>query len=195
MMRVVLILALTLLAACARPTPDPRSQITRAQLDAVTTPLLLAELPSLGTAAGVIPASANGDVTTWQTGDGVSLSFRSGVLTATRGLGQDLMSADVANTLAALRGAHQGYYTRFHSGLDGEHQTGFRAFQCRITRRAAERIAIFEHVHAVTRVDETCLSPGLEISNSYWLGDGIMWKSKQWVSPFAGYLLTERLVR
>ncbi|WP_323764791.1 YjbF family lipoprotein [Marinovum sp.] len=195
MIRAVLILGLIALAACSRPAPDPRSQITRAQLETVTTPLLLAELTGLGTAAGVTPVSANGDVTTWQTGDGVSLSFRSGVVVATRGLGQDVLSADVENTLAALRGAREGYYTRFHSFMDGEHQTGFRSFQCRVTARAAERITIFDHVHATTRVDETCLSPGVQVDNSYWLGGGIMWKSKQWVGPVTGYLLTERLVR
>jgi hypothetical protein len=195
MMRNLVILTLVLLAACSRPAPDVRSQISRAQLNAVTEPLMLAELDGLGTAAGVTRVATNGDIVTWQTGDKVGLSFRSGVLVATRGLGQDLISADVSHTRAALRGERQGYYTKFHSYLDGEHQTRFRSFQCIVTARTAEQIVIFERVHATTKVEETCHSPGLRVDNAYWFGDGIMWKSKQWVSPFAGYLLTERLVR
>lgn len=195
MMRLVLITALVLLAACNRAAPDLRSQLSRAQLDQVEQPLLLAELTGLGTAAVLSPASANGDVTSWLTGDSVSLSFRSDVLVATRGLGQDLISADVSHTLAALRGGAPGYYTRFHSYLDGEYQTQFRSFQCIVTGRTAETITIFDRSHTTTRIDETCHSPGLEVANSFWLGGGIMWKSKQWVSPAAGYLLTERLVR
>ena len=195
MMRLVLILGLVLLAACNRAAPDLRSQITRAQLDQISQPLLLAELPQLGTAAGVAPAGSNGEVVTWQTGDRVSLSFHDGVVVASRGLGQDLISADVSNTVAALRGGAGGFYEKFHSTLDGEHQTEFRAFQCEITGRAAESIVIFQHRHATTRIEETCHTPGLRVVNRYWLGGGIMWKSKQWVSPAVGYLLTERLVR
>lgn len=195
MMRLVLILGLVVLAACNRAAPDVRSQITRAQLDQVTQPLMLAELKQLGTAAGVTPSASNGDVVTWQTGDRVSLSFRDGVIVGSRGLGQDLISADVGNTLAALRGGARGYYPKFHSYLDGEHQVQFRSFQCQITARAAETIVIFERRHDTTRIEETCHSPGLKVVNRFWQGGGITWKSQQWVSPFVGYLLTERLVR
>ncbi|TNF19055.1 MAG: hypothetical protein EP318_16455 [Rhodobacteraceae bacterium] len=195
MMRLAAILGLALLAACNPTAPDVRSQITRAQLDQVKEPLLLAEIKQLGTAAGVTPLAQNGDVVTWQTGDRVTLSFRDGVLVGSRGLGQDLISADVGNTLVALRGGAAGYYPKFHSYLDGEHQTQFRSFQCRITARAPETIEIFERRHATTRIEETCHSPGLEVVNRFWQGGGIMWKSQQWVSPFVGYLLTERLVR
>lgn len=189
------ILCLVLLAACGRGAPDPRSQITRAQLDTVQQPLMLAELPTLGTAASLQQGAVNADVVTWITPDRVSLSFEGGVLVASRGLGQDLISADVAGTLAAIEHGAGGYYPKFHSYLDGEHQTQFRAFQCQVTARRSERITSFERIYATTRVEETCHSPGLKVVNRFWIGDGIMWKARQWVSPNAGYLLTERLVR
>jgi hypothetical protein len=189
------ILCLVLLAACGRGAPDPRGQITRAQLDTVQQPLMLAELPTLGTAASLQQGAVNAEVVTWITPDRVSLGFRGGVLVASRGLGQDLISADVAGTLAAIEHGARGYYPKFHSYLDGEHQTRFRAFQCQVTARRPERITSFERIYATTRVEETCHSPGLKVVNRFWIGDGITWKARQWVSPNAGYLLTERLVR
>lgn len=195
MMRLMLLLGLLTLAACSRSAPDVRGQITRAQLDTVQQPLLFAELDSLGTAASLVQGGRNGAVVTWLTADRVGLSFHDGLLVATRGLGQDLISADVSGTRRALAGGAGRYHARLYSYLDGEHQTQYRAFKCLITDRRPETIDIFDHVHATTRVEETCYSTDLEVVNRYWTGGGVMWKSQQWVSPFAGYLLTERLVR
>lgn len=193
---------LAALAACAPPATitadDIRRRITRAQLDSLDAPLLLVDIPALGTAATMEIAGRNDGVVTWRTADNVHLSFRDGVLVATRGLTDDMMSADIGPVLAALDGAPGpgGYHERLLSRLDGTHRTVFRAFQCRITGRAPERIAIVGTAHAVTRITEHCVSPGREVTNLYWLGaDGVMWKSRQWIGPRSGHVETERLVR
>ncbi|MEX0317507.1 MAG: YjbF family lipoprotein [Ruegeria sp.] len=170
--------------------------LTREGLNASDGPLLLAELGDLETAATLAPSSRNGTVRTWASGDLVSLSFRQGVLVASRGLGHDLMSADVGGTLAMLEGQSAGYYERFHTYLSGEYQTVHRAFQCQRSGTWAERIVIFDRPQDTTRVEESCVSPGLTLTNIYWRGpDGFWWKTRQWVSPGAGYLTTERLIR
>lgn len=194
-MRRLLTLGCLLLAACSQPAPDPRSAVSRPQLDAAGQPALFAELTALGSASLMRVKARSADVVTWVTPEGVSLSFRDGVLIGSRGLGQDLISADVEKTLVALAQGDGGYYPKFHAYLDGENQTQFRTFQCLIADRIPETITIVQRTHATTRVEETCVSPGLDVTNRYWLRDGVMWKSQQWVSPFAGYLLTERLVR
>ncbi|MDU8914010.1 YjbF family lipoprotein [Aestuariicoccus sp. MJ-SS9] len=196
MMR-ALILALALSACSAPQAPDPRKVLSRAQLDQLDTPLLLAEIDRLDTVATLIPRGENRGMITWQTGGQVALMFRDGVLVGTRGLGDDLMSADVSNTRAMLAGqAIPEFYPRFHSGLDGTFQTTFRTFQCQRIAAEPETITIFGRPHATTRTDERCVSPGLDVTNSYWRdGSGLMWKSRQWISKNVGYVLTERLVR
>ena len=192
-----ILLLVTGLSACAQQPVDPRSILTRAQLDQVTEPLLLAELGDLGVAATLIVRTSREGIRTWVTGDDVGLTFAGDVVIATRGLGPDLVSADVTGTRQALgQGAPTGFYGKFHSYLDGENRTVFRSLQCRITGIAPESVEIIGRSHRTRRIDETCYLPGQEILNQFWKGqDGVMWKTRQWIGPDAGYMTTERLVR
>lgn len=196
-LRRLAVLALLALAACAPPpAPDIRSQISRAQVDRSPVPLLLAEVPELRVAATLAPRGNREGVATWRTADDVALSFREGVLVATRGLGDDLISADVAGTLAALEGGPQTGYSRLLTLLDGEGRTTFRAFVCEMSPPQTERIAVLGAAFDTQRQDESCFSTGLRVDNSYWRdADGTMRRARQWVSPIAGYLTTERLTR
>lgn len=191
---------LLLLAACAQPQGarvDLNQVVNRKQLDTLKTPLLAAQLTGPGTLATMVPTGRNGPVVTWRSADEVGLSLNHGLIVATRGLGDDLMAADVSETLAMLRGAIAGTdYTRIHTYLDGEYQTRFRAFRCRKEVSAPDRIEIIQHTHNTTRYEETCFSPEGGMANTYWVGrDGTIWKSKQWISPALGYMETELLVR
>ncbi|MDK3017754.1 YjbF family lipoprotein [Pseudodonghicola flavimaris] len=192
------LILIALLCGCSRPAmPDLRQQITRAQIDAAGQPLLLVEIPALRNAATLAPRSRTGGVTTWRSRDDVSLSFRDGLVVATRRLGDDLMSAEIENSLRLLRGqTDAGYVPRFHSYLDGEYQTLFRSFQCRAGSRRPERIEVMGRPHASTRIEEECRGPDLRFTNIYWRGaDGTIWKSRQWISPRVGYAEIERLHR
>lgn len=193
----LLLLALLTGAACApAAAPDVRALISRVQVDRSPQPLLLAEVPALATAATLIPQGSRDGVTTWRTADDVALSFRDGLVVATRGLGVDLMSADVAGTQAAFGGGARQDYSRLMTFVDGEGQTVFRAFVCEMTAPRAERIEVLGAAFDTLRHDETCFSTGLRVDNSYWRdADGTMRRARQWVSPIAGYLTTERLTR
>ena len=189
--------ALLVLAGCAsRPASvDPRTTLSRAQLEGGR-PLILAIIPSRDSFSSLNLIGTNGDVTTWETPDDVTVSFRDGVVVATRGLGQDMMMADMSATLAALLAPPAGLYRRFQGTLDGQSEIEYLAFQCRVTARTLETITIIEEQHTTTRTTETCVSPGVEVTNIYWRGsDGVMWKSRQWIGDYIGYLETERLVR
>lgn len=190
-------LAALWLSACAPgAAPDVRAQISRAQVDRSTQPLLLAEIPALNAAATMVPLGSRDGVVTWRTADDVALSFRDGIVIASRGLGFDLISADVAGTLAALDGGRQSGYSRLLTLLDGEGQTLFRAFLCEMGPPRAETIGIVGASFATIRRDETCHSTGLTVENSYWRdADGTMRRARQWLSPGAGLLTTERLTR
>ncbi|HKL65436.1 MAG TPA: YjbF family lipoprotein [Roseovarius sp.] len=146
---------------------------------------LRVRLPATGAQATLAPVARNGGVTVWQTLDGITLSFRDGVLIATRGLGDDLMSADVDGTLAMLRGSDRAtQYPHIRSYLDGEDRTVFRSFQCR--REAGPD----------RQITERCVSTDVGMTNIYWLdGAGEITRSRQWVSPAVDYMETERLPR
>lgn len=191
------IIALVLVLAAFTPEGmDPRSVLTRAMLDRQGQPTLLAELPELSVSATMAMYGGNDDVQTWKSADGVSLSFLDGILVSSRGLGADLMSADVSGTRAMLAGGGSARHIRLHSYLNGKYQPSFRAYQCRGGATRDEVIVVFDRRLVKTRIEEVCHTPDATVTNMYWIGqDRFVWKSQQWVSQSAGYLLTERLVR
>lgn len=156
----------------ARLTPELRAQIGR--------PTLIAELPRLKVAAVVIEVARNGGYTSWQAEDGVGLSTKAGMLTSTRGIGFDLMSADIDGPLAVITGRAQGHASRIHRFLDGEDQEVIRSFVCAYARDGSHVI-------------ETCDATGFTIENQYWLDlHNEIWRSQQWVGERNGYILLEK---
>lgn len=154
-------------------------------------------IPETGARATLAPVAESGDVTVWQTLDGITLSLQGGVLIATRGLGDDLMSADVAGDVAMLRGTGGGgYYPHIRTYLDGEDQTVFRSYQCRRTGQARTTLQIDGAARAARRIAARCTSPRHEFTNVYWLdATGTVLKSRQWISPAMQYMETERVLR
>lgn len=148
-----------------------------------------------GTQATLAPVSQRGDVTVWQTLDGITLSFQDGILIATRGLGDDLMASDVDATRDMLRGnVTQEYYPQIRSYLDGEDQIQFRSFQCRRSGLTREQVRLGEVSRSLTRISEHCVSPGRDVTNTFWIDTaGTVVKSRQWVRPNVGYVETERV--
>ncbi|RXV66947.1 hypothetical protein C6W92_01805 [Roseovarius sp. A46] len=184
-------LVLLLAAGCDRMsrTLDLTGTVAAVPPQPIGPARLRVTLPATGAQATLAPVARNGGVTVWQTLDGITLSFRSGVLVATRGLGDDLMSADVDGTLAMLRGTDKAtHYPHIRSYLDGEDRTVFRSFQCRRDVRA--------ETGPVRRITERCASPHGGMTNTYWLDQtGEITRSRQWVSPAIDYMETERLPR
>lgn len=154
-------------------------------------------LPARGAQATLAPVARSGGTTVWQTLDGITLSFRQGVLVGTRGLGDDLMTSGITNTLAMVDGKLDDmYYPHVRSYLDGEYQTEFRSFQCRQQARSREQTSIGGHIYVTRKIEERCVSPRDEFTNTYWLNtSGEVIKSRQWVSPAIEYMETERVQR
>jgi len=180
-------LALDRIVSLAQRQPPPP---TAAQIRAGLTPevlaqlggaVLLVEFPKWDMAAGLLPIGRNRGHVTWRTTDGVTLSFRDGMMVSTRGLGFDLMAADVGAALAAVK-AGRGQAVRIHRYLDGENQTVSLRLICDYGR---------EDGGATT---ETCDVGGRNIENRYWLDPaGNLRKSRQWHGPKHGHILFEML--
>ncbi len=109
----------------ASATPEALAKIGK--------PVMLAELPGVGLADILIFVQQNGTYSTWASSDGVSFSFDRGLLVATRGMGRDLMSADVEEVLRGItNGAGSG--VRVHRYLDGDDQLVMTSFYCYYNR-------------------------------------------------------------
>ena len=198
MIRVLPICAMAALAACASTPPfgSFRAGLTPELVATVDAPLLYVGVEGLGRESTVQPIETLDGVTTWRTPDGTSaISTRDGLVVATRSLGDDLMSADLAGSIAASKGqGGDGYYPRFHTTLDGEYQTEFRSFQCIVTAREPATLNILGTARATIRTDEICATPSFDVTNSYWRGtDGELVRSEQWISEGTGVIITERL--
>jgi len=156
-------------------TPEVIAQIGR--------PIILAELPARGVAAALVQTGENHDVRTYATQEGITMSLRQGMLIATRGLGNDLISADVAGPLQAItsRGAVTKA-TRLHRYVDGENQTVLRSFHCEYSWPKP------------TRVIEACYTTDMQIENLYALDSAAdIINSRQWINPESGSIHIETI--
>ncbi len=168
-------------------TPGP----TAAQIRAYLTPEVAAQFGDaplkIGTvekpllSSVLIGVGENGQVATFTTPDGVSFALNNGLLIGSRGLGDDLMSADVAATLRAIAAGGGRGLIRVHRYLDGEEQMFVRSFVCDLV---AEEPGAFR---------ERCQGETLQFENIYRIGaNGAVASSRQWIGPERGYLSLER---
>lgn len=155
----------------ARLTPEVRAQFG--------VPILIAEVPKQKVAAVVFYVTQNADTITWNAGDGVGIYTRKGILTGSRGVGYDLMAADVSGPLSVILGKGNGIATRTHKYLDGENREVAIRFDCTYVRTGAV-------------VTESCETKGLAIENTYVLNKkGEIQASRQWMGARNGYMLLE----
>jgi len=178
-------LAQQLLARLTSPQQAPtvmdvatlKASLTPEVLAQIDGPVLIAEVPDRDAVSALTRVGTNGGVETFLTPDGISVSMRNGVIVATRGLGFDLMTADVSEPLVALRGGGQSA-VRIHRYLDGENQIFMRNFVCAYTQQSNRQVT------------ENCKSSSLSFSNTYVLGaGGRILRSSQWISPQVGSIL------
>jgi hypothetical protein len=175
-----------------RGTPAPAGiGMTRATLANIVTPVDLVTIETSGAQGVIAKIGTNRGVETWSSVDKKTLSFRNGIILATRGLGGDLMSAAVpARTQVTVPGTHN----RRHVVLNGQDQPETLQFQCRTTAVGPDSVIVVERSYATQHYQETCSGPSGSFSNDYWAGiGGNLRKSRQWVSERVGFVVVEHL--
>lgn len=164
----------------------------RAALEEAGKPILRVSSATLGQTAFLGVLDAKGDVLTWKTTDGATFSQRNGVLIQTRGLGADLMSAQVPSVGQLL---HPGTpYQRIYYFLGGDDQGTRRTYDCSTSIIGRESIEIVGRTSVATHVTEVCERPLGKLSNDYWIEGSSIRKSRQWVSGAVGYVDFERVI-
>lgn len=188
--------------------PPPLPRLTRSFLDTVDQPYIEATLERREQQAYMLIAGRRhddlpGELVTWRTGDNVTLTMRSGVLVATRGLGGNLMSADVRvadGQSGPVSGGAHVLMVRAHDNKELR-----MALACGLEDLGPETIVIVGRAHATRHLRQNCKrvvqedepGNGGVIVNDYWVDSkgGPVWQSRQWAGPEIGYLRIRRLTR
>lgn len=165
------------------PTADEIARTVSPEVRAIfgDARLLVVTLEEAGVSSFAAESQTSGDVVTFSTLDGITFSFREGVLVATRGLGFDLMSADASGLRPLL--ATGGTYRREHRYLDGDERIASRVFTCEVTPGPEVR--------------EACRGGGIDFENTYVPAStsGMFALSRQWVGPERGPLIARDISR
>ncbi|NOX73839.1 MAG: YjbF family lipoprotein [Alphaproteobacteria bacterium] len=178
------------------------AQMTRADLIGTSSnPLILLFIEISQQYASLAQVSQNGQYAVFFSSDQKSLTFSKGLLTATRGLGPDVLSLDVTDTRAALKKGFQGKVStrRIHRQLNAENEAVATIFSCKLNRLADETVTSVHKKFRLERYEESCVSradASVTYTNTYWL-DGrtrVMWKSRQWMEESIGYLQVDVLI-
>jgi len=189
MKALICVMALSLLAGCApviqRLTGAQSGTPVVVSAEALQGPSMSVQIPSRGANAVLSRVAVNRDVETWLAVDNISLSFRQGVLVASRGLGFDLMAADAQNTLDALAGQGAEVYRRQMRYLTGDNHSTYLTAGCSMVVVGPETVG----GQQLQRLEERCQARQSQFTNLFWRdGSGRIVQSRQWVSPQIGYL-------
>jgi len=190
-----------------RPVPDAaRPVLTRAALNKVEGSFLEVTLERRDQLAylfvnGQRRDGEPGRITTWRTGDNITLSLRNGVLIATRGLGGDILSANVQVAGDAPGPSGGGEKVFDIRALDNKVRR--LTLVCDVTDLGTQTIVIVERRHSTRHLRETCTGGVARdgsgragtVVNDYWVdsGRGLVMQSRQWAGPETGYLRMRRL--
>jgi len=180
--------------APATPAQAPSPEDLRAELAKAGQPILLVSSKTLGQTGFLSVSDAKGDVLTWATPDGATFTHRDGVLIQTRGLGFDLMSAQVPSIGQLLQTGTP--YERVYFFLGADDQGTRRTYTCVTTPVGRESIDVVARSHATTHVTETCTrsSGGGKVTNEFWIEGSMIRQSRQWVSARLGYIDFARVI-
>lgn len=151
---------------------------TRAELEAYNSSMIQIVVPHSGMTAYVVPIANVNGVETWASASDQSVSFRDGIMIATRGFGPDLMRAE-GPSLARIAQA-SGTTTRSMVWLDGSDAAQRFDFTCELSNAGPETITVVGRQHSTRHVLETCTGKHGGFTNEYWFeGADFSRKSKQ----------------
>lgn len=175
--------------------PDPLAVIDSAMTAIPDAPLQFILLEKSGGFAVSSVYGQNGNNVTWISSDRKSMTLRSGVLTATRGFGGDLMSVDDGGAARLISSRRSGSVEKAYRFLNGEDETERLAVTCTISAGDMDHVNSGEISVSAQVMTERCrFSEAFEFSNTYWIdGNGRMVQSIQWAGANIGNIVFRRL--
>jgi hypothetical protein len=163
--------------------PDAASlAAARSALQRAGKPVISVAIPKIGYFNLMAPYGQNGPVTTWESRTFESVALRDGIVMATRGFGNDLMSAKAPDVAMARAGS--GFFHRAYYDLDGADQTRLMEYDCTFAPAGSETITVLGLGYPARKITETCERPDATLVNQYWFDSrGILRQSEQHISP------------
>jgi hypothetical protein len=134
----------------------------------------------------------NGAYRTYGNSSRQAMIFRQGLLTGSRGLGDDLMSSDVG-TAGLIHARRAGQAARVSRYLDGEGKTVETRMTCSVSVGGSKTVGLGQVGGPGRVVAENCTpQDGTAIGNSYVVdGQGRVLWSRQWHGPGQGYMVVQ----
>ncbi len=176
-----------LIAAFGKKSTETPNVDVAAALKVTPKPLSLVVREQDKTTAFILEAERNGPYRTFITPTRQTLTLRQGVVTATRGLGNDLMSSNVEDTLRLLRTRQAGQTRRVMRYLTGDEQTIAFSFDCNMALGDSQNISVGEVSAQIRIMTEECAGDGLKFTNTYMVDHtGEVLSSRQWINPTMG---------
>ena len=167
---------------------------TKKWLEKFSQPIILTSSIDKKSQATLVVLGDNRDRLTWVSSDGISLSYDNGILIATRGYSQDLLSLNYENPNKLFKSNYM-HYKKTHRYLDGVNRYSDIEFKCTGKKLRPRSIEIVEYNLLIDKYIETCVNSRHKYKNEYDLlsGTTVVVKSKQWISPVNSYFLTYNL--
>lgn len=184
--------------ATTEPDPNAVAQVAQHALANSDGALAIYRLEKRKAVAVIRPIADNGAYRSWASygvSDRRSVSSRNGILTSTRGLGNDLMSSDLSALLSLVADRKEGTARIEQRYLDGENQIVTIASDCTVTRgdRAHFATPVEPHVQ-VRRMTAVCRQDTQTVNNWYLVTkSGDIVQSRHWAGPDFGYSTLQRL--
>jgi hypothetical protein len=183
-----------------KQAPTPNTDAARAALLRIAKtgrPGLLVSVPNLGQTTVMILEQDNDGYQTFRGTNNTSVTLKSGIVTATRGMGIDLMAQALGQPETGLftSGSFPKEYARVQRHLDGENHLLSAEYLCVAERKDRETITIIDKKYATTVFEETCRNDRRSFLNRYWVGagTGTIWQSQQSISHISGYVVAQRI--
>lgn len=174
--------------------PDPEALVTNALAVIEDAPLMFVAREKTGAYGVASIYGQNGAVTTWVTRELISLSLDRGMLTATRGLGNDLMSVEDGGASALISARRAGSVEKTYRFLDGLDRPNRLILSCDIVPGETQPVESGEISVKAQMVSEVCRKGDFKIANAYWIDtDGRMVQSVQWAGAVNGQMVFRRL--
>lgn len=164
----------------AKPPKSPQEMAAEA-LRVNPSPLIMVGFESLDRTQVMAMAGENGGMRTYMTPAEEALIMRSGMVTGTRGLGNDLSVAE-PGTESLIRSGQSGTATRVMRYFTGDGLERPVDFKCSVAPGPKPSVMI-----------ESCEGHGLSFQNNFMVQGGAIPVSRQWLGPALGYVTVQTL--
>lgn len=183
-----------------KPPPPPPAALEKLAIKALKStngPLAAFQLEAVGAGSVIRNIETNGAYKTWSawgTSQRLTITTKHGMITATRGLGNDLMSADVDDVLRLVMNRKEGTVQYEQRYLDGNHTIREVETTCEVTRGYEQTIRFGEVNQSAMQMFSACINENLQFVDLFVVGhNGRILQLRQWVGPVLGFGVIQQL--